>query len=89
MAKLKVRVSPRSSRSGLVSDGGGVKAYLHSPPADGRANDELIDLVAKSLGLRKSDLLLARGQKSRDKEIEIVGLEQRALDALVSNLPQS
>ena len=86
MARLKIRVSTRSSNAGLFYEDGALKARLHAPPTEGRANDELIDLVAKKLRLRKSDLIIVRGTKSRDKEIEVAGMDQEQIDNLVRNL---
>ena len=84
MASLKVRVTTRSSRSGLTLENGILKAFLHSPPADGRANNELLEIVAKDLGLRKASVTLVRGEKSRDKEIEVAHMDQADLDRLVA-----
>ena len=40
---------------------------LAAPPRDGEANAELLDLMRGVLGVKKSDLSLAAGGKSRDK----------------------
>ncbi len=76
---LLVRVQPRASRAGIRGEmGGRLKVCINSPPADGRANRELVELVAKRLGVAKSSLSLERGEKSREKVLLCrgVGLEE-------------
>jgi uncharacterized protein YggU (UPF0235/DUF167 family) len=70
VARVRVKVVPRSSRSELILDGENYKAYLHSAPTGGQANDELISLVADYFGIPKSSISIARGVKSRIKEID-------------------
>lgn len=53
--------------------------YLHSAPADGKANQELIAFLAKSFHLSKSSISIVRGEKSRLKELEIKGLDDETL----------
>ena len=40
-------------------------------PEDGKANKQVIKLMVKELGLPKSDLLVIRGTRSKDKVIAI------------------
>jgi len=71
---LKVRVEPKSSKrgiSGLLGDS--IKVKVHAPPVGGAANEELIEILSKELGIRKSDIQIVRGSSSRDKIVEIAG----------------
>lgn len=72
---LSVRVQPGASRTGAVGptgvDGAELKVRLASPPVDGRANDELIKWLAKSLRVPRSAVELVRGQSSRSKVVRI------------------
>jgi hypothetical protein len=71
--RLLVRVQPRSSRSGIegIRDGA-LRIAVHAPPDKGAANEELIKVLAKALGLPKSTFEIVAGGKSRNKEIRIV-----------------
>lgn len=51
----------------ITDDGVGVQ--IAAPPIDGEANTELIKYLAGILNLRKSDLSLDRGSKSREKTV--------------------
>ncbi len=54
---IKVKVQPRSSRSGVVGSYGDVlKVKLRAAPVEGKANKELIGLLAKEYGVKKKDV---------------------------------
>jgi len=50
-----------------------------APPEDGRANDAVAALLAESLGVRARDIGIVRGERSREKLIEVTGLEEPEL----------
>jgi uncharacterized protein YggU (UPF0235/DUF167 family) len=52
-----------------------VEASLAAPPVDGAANDALIELLRGSLSLPKSSLRLVLGQSSKQKVVEVSGLD--------------
>ena len=69
---IQVRVKPNSRVSALeeMNDGTWL-AQLKSPPVDGKANEELIGLVAKQFGCRKSEVSIKSGASSRTKLVRI------------------
>jgi uncharacterized protein (TIGR00251 family) len=69
---LRVWVKPRSRVSSLeqAPDGTWV-ARLTSPPVDGKANEELIALVAKHFRCRKADVRITAGATARVKRLSI------------------
>lgn len=75
MSSIQVRVKPRSSRSAVVGCEAGVwQIALNSPPEDGKANQELLRLLAKALGVAPSTLEIRQGQKSRNKTVCVPSL---------------
>ncbi len=69
---LKIKVIPRSSRSALTLDKQGqIKVYLTSPPEGGKANKELIKLIAHTLGCSQEKVILRTGATSRTKQISL------------------
>lgn len=75
-----VRVAPRASRDRLEGvEGGVLKVRLCAPPVDGQANDALLRLVAKALGLPRRDVTLASGARSRDKRLLVAGIDRDEL----------
>ena len=70
-ATIAVRVTPRASRDGVDAETDPLRIYVTAPPEDGKANEAVQKLLAKSLGIAKSRLTLVRGQTSRDKVFRI------------------
>jgi uncharacterized protein YggU (UPF0235/DUF167 family) len=68
---LHVRVTPKSSRNLIKEEKGSLKAYLTKPNQAGLAHAQLIDLLAEHLNVKKYQIRIIRGHKSRDKIIEI------------------
>jgi uncharacterized protein (TIGR00251 family) len=71
---LSVRVTPKASRNVVTVQDGQVRVYVTCVPEDGKATKEVIKLLAKVLGLSKSNVALLRGAISRDKQFQISGL---------------
>ena len=85
-AKLKVKVIPGSSRSEISGWlGGMLKVKIAAQPEKGRANSEVIALLAKKLGLAKKSIRIVSGETSQLKVIELHGIStaqiKSALDA--------
>ena len=70
--ELRVKVIPRSSKSGILGKHDGrLKVRVNSPPVDGEANKELIKILSKSLGIAKSAIFLVAGESSRNKTLVV------------------
>ena len=69
---LQVRVKPRAKTSTLcqAADGTWI-ATLKSAPIDGKANEELIRLVADHFRCRKADVTIKTGAAGRTKLVKI------------------
>lgn len=69
---LQIKVKP-NSRTNLLEqrEDGTWLAQLKSPPVDGKANDELLALVAKHFDCRKSDVSIKSGASGRVKLVRI------------------
>ena len=89
--RLAVRLTPRArtERLGGVA-AGRVKIAVTAPPAENRANDALLRLLAREWRLPRRDLSIAGGAKNRDKLVHITGDPaelSRRLGALLAALP--
>jgi uncharacterized protein len=72
---LRVRVQPRASKDEIVGErDGALVVRLTAPPVDNRANDALVRLVAKRLGVAPTRVTLLQGARSRDKVLAVDGL---------------
>lgn len=75
MIRLTIKAIPRSRHPSLerLEDGSWV-ARLKSPPVDGKANAEVIALVAKHFGVPRSRVSIRSGEKGRRKLVEVAEL---------------
>ena len=81
---IDVRVIPRAGRSGLAgARGDALLVRLNAPPVDGAANAELIEVIAAALGVPQRAVSLVAGERSRQKRVEVIGVDvERARGAL-------
>ena len=72
---LQLRVHPNAGRSEVIGFTDDVlQVKVAAPPVKGKANEELIALLSKALGMSKASLTIVKGHTSRNKVIAIVGL---------------
>ena len=81
-ARLTVRVQPGAREAGLVGRraDGALALRVTAPAHEGRANRAVEELLAERLGLRRSQVKVARGAASRTKQVEFEGVTQEWLD---------
>ena len=76
MARLKLRIVPNAKRDEVTGEhGNAVKIKIAAPALEGKANDAVLEFLAEKLGLHRRDITLIAGEKSRDKLVEIAGLD--------------
>ena len=91
-ARLPVRLTPGASADridGWDVDADGrpvLKVRVRARPVEGEANAALLKLLAKSLGLPKSAVVLDRGGQSRTKMISVDGLTDEELRGRLTDL---
>jgi uncharacterized protein YggU (UPF0235/DUF167 family) len=71
-----VRVTPRSAREGLGGErDGALVVRVQAPPVAGAANEALVRLLGKALGVAPTCVRIGRGASGRHKLVTIVGLD--------------
>jgi uncharacterized protein len=85
VGRLALRVQPRSGKNEIAGErAGALLVRVTAPPVDGKANEAVRRLVAKRLGVPVGRVVI-RGESSRDKLVEVDGIEddelRRALSA--------
>jgi uncharacterized protein len=70
--RLRLRVSAGASRRRVLGvHGGALKLSVKAPPEKGRANKDVVSLVAETFGLAPSDVEILSGETSPDKVVRI------------------
>ena len=77
---VNVRAAPRSSRAGLDGMvGDALKVRIRSAPVDGKANKELIEVLADAFGLPKSAVEFKSGETSKTKRLLLRGVTKETI----------
>jgi hypothetical protein len=69
--KIKVKVKPNSSKEKIVKKKDFWKVYLNSPPQEGKANEQLIKLLANYLNVSPNQVFIISGHKASEKVVEV------------------
>jgi len=69
---VKIKVVPNARKNEVLGEEGRLKVYVTSPPTGGKANKAVVELLAEFFGIKKGDVKIIKGEKSREKIVEIV-----------------
>ena len=84
---LELKTIPSAPRNEIVGWlGAALKVKVHAPAVEGKANDELIEFLAVKLGVHRRSITLLRGDKSRQKVVQIDGLDAAAVKIRLGGL---
>jgi uncharacterized protein len=85
---FEIHVNPYASRAEFAGVREGIlKVKVTAPPVEGAANEACIKLLAKELGLKKSQLEIFAGAKGRKKTILVTDITLPELDRITKDLP--
>ncbi len=74
---ISVRVVPKAKKVQVKEiSPGQYKVYLTKPPLDGLANEQLVEVLSEFFKVKKRNVILVKGTQSRNKVIEIKGIEK-------------
>jgi uncharacterized protein YggU (UPF0235/DUF167 family) len=75
--RLCLRVSPGGRADAVIGPyGDGWKVRVAAAPEDGKANEAVLRLLARRLALPRRRIELVSGQSSRDKIVELTGIDE-------------
>ncbi len=82
VVRLKLHVTPGARDDRIVGwREGSLRLRVRARPEKGRANEAVLRLLARRLGLRRASVSIVRGAASRDKLVEVEGLSEDELRA--------
>jgi uncharacterized protein (TIGR00251 family) len=84
---LPVRAQPGARKNSILGEqAGALKVAVTAPPEGGRANQALTEALREALGLKRSQVELVGGAKSRQKSFLIRGLGPAELQSKLNTL---
>jgi uncharacterized protein len=82
-----IHVNPHASRAQIAGiQEGLLKVKVTAPPVEGAANEACIEMLAKKLGLRKSQMKISAGVRGRKKTILVSDISKAILEQKINKL---
>ena len=83
---LRIKIKPGSKKNQLQKDAsGGWQLRVKSPPVDGRANEEVVQLLSGILSISKSAIILKSGQRNSQKLFQVEILSEDEVNKRMEN----
>jgi hypothetical protein len=80
MARLRLHVTPGAREEGIAGwHGESLRLKVRERPEKGRANEAVLRLLARRLGIPRVSLRIVRGAASREKLVEVDGFSDEEL----------
>jgi uncharacterized protein (TIGR00251 family) len=81
---VAVRVQPRASKDEIAGEwNGALKVRLQAPAVEDRANEALVEFLARVLRIPKAAVRILGGERSRNKRVEIRGVTSEQVRGLL------
>jgi uncharacterized protein len=75
VTNISIKVQPNAGRNEVIGQTSGVwKIKIAAPPDKGKANKELVDYLSGLLSVKKTQIIILRGQTIHNKVLAIEGL---------------
>lgn len=71
MRTIAIKVIPNSKKNEVSGEDGKIRVHVNSPAIGGKANKAVIGSMAGFLNVKKKDIKIIRGERSREKIIEV------------------
>lgn len=68
---INIRVIPNAGKNEVSDEDGTIRVRVTTPATRGKANKAAIKLLAKFLNVKTSSIKIIKGEKSRDKVIQM------------------
>ena len=82
---IHIRVVPRSAKCEIVGiQDDALKLKITAPPVEGQANAECIRFLSDILKVRKNQVTIVRGHKSKNKTVAIEGIGKKDIEAIIA-----
>ena len=84
--KLKIRISPNSSKNEIIKGDDGVKIKITAQPIEGKANKAVVEFLSKEFKIPKSSIEIVKGTTSKEKTILIQTNDEEQINLINSRL---
>ena len=82
---ITICVIPRAAKPGIAGRrDGALLVRLASPPVDGAANEELVEVLAHALHVPRRSVVIVSGERARTKTVRILGRTVGDVERLIT-----
>lgn len=82
---LRVHIQPGASQNEIVSyENGILRIRINAPPVEGKANARLVEFLSDILDTAKSNIVIEKGLKGKDKVLKISGITGEQLKGKIT-----
>jgi len=87
---IAVRAQPGAKKNGITGEhDGALNVSVTQAPEKGKANKAIVEVLAKQLGLKKSQVSLLSGQTTQQKRFLLSGVDETAVRNILKAIDQS
>jgi uncharacterized protein len=79
---IEIKVVTNAKKRGIIREGVGLKVMLTSLPIEGRANEELVGYFSDLFSVKKREIKILKGEKTRRKLVSIP-VDQETFDSIM------
>jgi uncharacterized protein (TIGR00251 family) len=85
---IRVRVIANAKHSEVMGRVGSiVRVRISAPAVEGKANQELMEFLAEFFGVNKKGVSILRGEKGKEKTVQIEGRPEHELEDVMDSIP--
>lgn len=81
---VRLKIIPNSSKNEFIEENEGLKVKITAQPIENKANKALIEFIAKSLKIAKSNIKILKGELNKEKTLIISGIDEEKFKTLLS-----
>ncbi len=82
---IDVKATPHSSKVSVIWEGDFLRVKLTAPPVEGKANNQLIEIISDTFAIPKKSISIEGGLSSKNKRVKIEGLSKEVFLKTIEN----
>jgi len=71
LSRINVRVIPNAKANKVSEEKDKLRVYVNAPATEGKANKVMIKVLADFFNVKRSNIRIIKGEKSKEKVIEV------------------
>lgn len=82
---LRLKIIPNSSKNELIWENNSLKVKIMAQPVENKANKALLEFLAKSFKIAKSNIKIIKGELNKEKTLLVNGIDEESFKTKLNN----